>query len=404
MLGASRKAKGWLTIATALVFAVGVVLAALPAAAEKKEVVIGVSIALSGNYSKSGALTLRGYKMWAKDINSRGGLLGRRVVLKVYDDKSDPTTGAKLTEKLITQDKVDLILGPYSSPVTFASSTVAEKYGFPMIAGGSSSPKPFRRGFRYLFQVMRHNTDALLGVVTLVAERGAKTVAAMHQNTIFTTTLIRSAVKHAKAKGLKVMFVDKYPKGTSDFSSILIRMKALNPDVILVGGYYPDGVAILKQIKELDINPKHLSITLAAGYDEFGETLGSDAEDISTYTGWERYFNTPGNKEFVEYYHRLYGKARRIDSHVAYGWVAAKVLEKAANMAGSLDREKIRDAMERLRLRSIMPGEYQVEKGGLQVGHEWVAIQWQKGRKEVVWPPEVATSTFVYPTKSWKER
>ncbi|MFQ6112307.1 MAG: amino acid ABC transporter substrate-binding protein [Nitrospinota bacterium] len=374
-----------------------------PDALAAKPIRIGVAISATGHYSKSGTLTLRGYKIWQKVVNEGGGLLGRPVEFVVYDDKSDPTTGARLYEKLITQDKVDLVLGPYSSAVTYPASTVTEKYHYPMIAAGSSSSKPWARGFKYLFQIMRVNTDANLGVLNLAKEQGLKTMALLWHDNPWGASIAAGTLKRAKEFGIKAVLNQKYAKGTTDFSAILTKVKALNPDLFLENGYYPDGIALFRQIKDMDINPKMLVLNFAANFPEFAEQ-GKDAEEVIAYSGWERFMNTPGNKEFVALNDKMFGKGRRIDAHVAYGWMGAKVLELAVKKVGSLDREKIRDAIASLEFKGILPGTFRVDKTGLQVGHEWVIIQWQKGKREINWPKEVATSEFRFPFTPWRKR
>ena len=302
----SARMKRGLCIFVGLAFALGVVLSAAPAGAAKKPVVIGVAIAFTGKVSKSGKLTLRGYEMWQREVNARGGLLGRKVVLKVYDDESNPTTGAKLIERLINRDKAEIIFGPFSSPVTYATSTVTEKYKYPMIAGGSSSSKPFSRGYKYLFQVMRVNNDALLGNLSLLKEKGAKSIAIIHSASIYPSSLARGVRALGKKLGFKVVSVDKYPPKTTDYTSLLIKAKGMDPDVLFLFGYYPDGLAISKQAKELDVNPRHLNVMLGASYDEYGSKkgVGLDSNYVSGYTGWEPFMNTPGNKAFVKRYFR----------------------------------------------------------------------------------------------------
>ncbi|MFP6870995.1 MAG: amino acid ABC transporter substrate-binding protein [Nitrospinota bacterium] len=407
MADENRSARGWFAIVVTAVFALGVVLAALPADAAKKPVLIGVSIALSGKFSKSGGLTLRGYKMWQRDINAKGGLLGRKVQLKVYDDESNPTTGAKLMERLITFDKVDLIFGPFSSPVTYATSTVTEKYKFPMIAGGSSSSKPFSRGYKYLFQVMRVNNDSMLGNLLLLKQKGAKTLAIIHSASIYPSSLARGLKKLAKRFGLKLLSVDKYPPKTIDFTSLLIKVKALNPDALFLFGYYPDGLAISKQVKELDLNPRHLSVMLGAGYDEYGSKkgMGADSNYVGGYTGWEPFLKTKGNEEFVKKYFAQFKDDRFLDSHVIYGYISGQVLERAVNQSGSLNRDKIRDAIAKMKFQSFMPGHFEVDpKTGMQIGHQWASFQWQNGKKVIVYPKSDATGELLYPAPPWKSR
>ncbi len=403
----SARMKRGLCIFIGLAFALGVVLSAAPAQAAKKPVVIGVAIALTGKVSKSGKLTLRGYEMWQREVNARGGLLGRKVVLKVYDDESNPTTGAKLIERLINRDKAEIIFGPFSSPVTYATSTVTEKYKFPMIAGGSSSSKPFSRGYKYLFQVMRVNNDALLGNLSLLKEKGAKTIAIIHSASIYPSSLARGVRALGKKLGFKVVSVDKYPPKTTDYTSLLLKAKALDPDVLCLFGYYPDGLAISKQAKEMDVNPRHLNVMLGASYDEYGSKkgVGLDSNYVSGYTGWEPFMKTPGNKAFVKRYFDEYKDDRFMDAHVTYGYIVGQVMEKAVKQVGSFDRDKIRDAIATMKFDSMMPGQFQVDpKTGMQIGHEWAAFQWQNGKKVVVWPKSAATGEFIYPTPKWRAR
>ena len=403
----SARMKRGLCIFIGLAFALGVVLSAAPAQAAKKPVVIGVAIALTGKVSKSGKLTLRGYEMWQREVNARGGLLGRKVVLKVYDDESNPTTGAKLIERLINRDKAEIIFGPFSSPVTYATSTVTEKYKFPMIAGGSSSSKPFSRGYKYLFQVMRVNNDALLGNLSLLKEKGAKTIAIIHSASIYPSSLARGVRKLGEKLGFKVVSVDKYPPKTTDYTSLLLKAKALNPDVLCLFGYYPDGLAISKQAKEMDVNPRHLNVMLGASYDEYGSKkgVGLDSNYVSGYTGWEPFMKTPGNKAFVKRYFDEYKDDRFMDAHVTYGYIVGQVMEKAVKKVGSFDRDKIRDAIAAMKFDSMMPGQFRVDpKTGMQVGHQWAAFQWQNGKKVIVWPKSAATGKFIYPTPKWRGR
>ena len=403
----SARMKRGLCIFIGLAFALGVVLSAAPAQAAKKPVVIGVAIALTGKVSKSGKLTLRGYEMWQREVNARGGLLGRKVVLKVYDDESNPTTGAKLIERLINRDKAEIIFGPFSSPVTYATSTVTEKYKFPMIAGGSSSSKPFSRGYKYLFQVMRVNNDALLGNLSLLKEKGAKTIAIIHSASIYPSSLARGVRKLGEKLGFKVVSVDKYPPKTTDYTSLLLKAKAMDPDVLCLFGYYPDGLAISKQAKEMDVNPRHLNVMLGASYDEYGSKkgVGLDSNYVSGYTGWEPFMKTPGNKAFVKRYFDEYKDDRFMDAHVTYGYIVGQVMEKAVKKVGSFDRDKIRDAIAAMKFDSMMPGQFRVDpKTGMQVGHQWAAFQWQNGKKVIVWPKSAATGKFIYPTPKWRGR
>ncbi|MEK6710841.1 MAG: amino acid ABC transporter substrate-binding protein [Nitrospinota bacterium] len=289
----------------------GVLLASAAWAAEP--IRVGVAISATGAYSEAGTRTLQGYELWRKVINQAGGLLGRPVEFVVYDDKSDPSTGAKLYEKLITQDKVDHVLGPYSSAVTTAASTVTEKYHYPMIAGGSSSATPWSRGFKYLFQIYRPNSDANYGILGLAKERGIKTMAVIFSDDPWGVSLSGPSVFKGEELGIKAVLKQKFPKGTTDFSAFLIKAKALNPDLFLFNGHYPHGIAVLRQVKDMNLSPKMLALNFAAAFPEFAKQE-KDTEGVLVYVGWEPFMNTPGNKEFVELYEKEYGNTPPLTS------------------------------------------------------------------------------------------
>jgi len=362
---------------------------------------IGASISSTGTYSKPGKYTQEGYLLWEKQVNERGGLLGRPVKMIIYDDKSDPATSVKLYEKLITEDKVELVLGPYSSPVTNAASVVSEKHKIPMMASLAATTSIWERGFKYLFMTISPAEVYLEGVLDIAAQKGLKTVAIMNEDTLFAKAAASGSAKIAEQKGLKVVFSEAYPKGASDFSASLTKIKALNPDVLLAGTYFDDAVAITRQMKELDVNPKMHGVTVAGDLPEFYQQLGKTGEYVYGATQWEANLPFPGIKEFVEAYKKMHG--REPVYHSAAGYAGALIFEKAIREAGSLDRDKIRNALLKMKVRTMF-GDYQVDERGFQVGHKMVIIQWLDGKKVVVWPKEVAAREAVYPTPPWSKR
>ena len=173
-------------LGTAIICALAVLAGPNPAAqAAEKPIVIGASISLNGAYARTGEYQRRGYEMWVESVNARGGLHGRKIELKYYDDKSDPNEAAKLYERLITVDKVDLLLGPYSSPVTKAAAPIAEKYKIPMVSTGAADQAIFRQGFKYIFQTYTPENFYMDGVLEMAAKAGYKTMAAVNEDTVF---------------------------------------------------------------------------------------------------------------------------------------------------------------------------------------------------------------------------
>ncbi len=369
--------------------------------AVKKPILIGASVSATGKYAKTGLYQKEAFLLWEKEVNARGGLLGREVKFIIYDDKSDPTTGAKLYEKLITEDKVDLVFGPYSSPVTSAVSTVTEKYGYPTLAPGSAATTIWERGYKYIFQIYSPDKYYMDGVIEIASKNGLKTVAVINEDTAFAKGAAQGAIDSAKEVGMQVVFHEEYARDTPDYSPLLIKIKTLNPDVIIGGTYLPDAVQITRQAKDLDVNPKMLAFTVGPALPEFYESLGKDAEYVYGSTQWEPILKTPGNEKFVNDYRAMWN--RDPDYHSAGGYAACEILEKAIKQVGSLDKEKLRETMAQMDTKTVFGG-YKVDETGLQVGHGFFIIQWQEGKKEFVWPSYVVIKEVRFPTPSWSER
>ena len=180
----------------------------------------------------SGQSLLRGYQLCVKHMNDKGGVLGRKLELLVYDDGSDPATAVRLYEKLITQDKVDLVLGPYTSPITDAVADVTEKHKMPMVAPSAGLTSIYRKGRKFIFSLISPTEIFLEGLIDLAAKKGLKTVALINATMSAGRAMRQGAIELAKKKGLQVVFADAYPLGTTDFSAILTKVRAANPDVL----------------------------------------------------------------------------------------------------------------------------------------------------------------------------
>jgi len=217
---------------------------------------IGASASKTGAYAALGQNQLRGYQLCVKHTNEKGGLLGRKLELVVEDDRSEPTTAVRLYEKLITQDKVDLVLGPFSSPIVEAVADVTEKHRMPMVAPSAATTSIFKKGRKFIFMVQPRAEVFLEGLIDLAAKKGLKTVALINVDSVFGRTVTQGSIELAKKKGLQVVFVDAYPEGNTDFSAILTKVRAANPDVLGGGARFEDAVAITRQMKALNVNPR----------------------------------------------------------------------------------------------------------------------------------------------------
>ena len=234
----------WLVLVT---MAPGIVLRASPGWAQSP-IKIGASLSLTGTYAAPAQNQQRGYQLCAKQVNEAGGVVGRKLEFVLYDDQSQPATAVRLYERLVTQDKVDLLLGPYSSPVTEAVASINEKYKMPMVAPLAAATSIFKKGRRYIFMIQSPAEVYLEGVVEIAARKGLKTVALINEDTLFPKATVQGTLELAKKKGLQVVFVEAYPKGHTDFSGILTKVKAANPDVLGASTYFDDAVASTRQM------------------------------------------------------------------------------------------------------------------------------------------------------------
>jgi branched-chain amino acid transport system substrate-binding protein len=372
-----------------------------PMASYAQDIVVGASVALTGKYARTGQEQLQGFQMWVEDVNARGGLLGRKVTLKYYDDESKPETGAKLYEKLITDDKVDLLIGPYSSDVTTAASTVAEKYHFPMVSSGASATQIWERGYRNIFGLYTLAETYMTPVMEFAKSKGLRKIALIYENTEFPRAVANGVRSQAKQLGMNIVFDEEYGKASTDFSSMIIKIKSKKPDMVIGGSYLPDSVAFMRQSKENRLYAKIFVFAVGPALPDFGKNLGLDAEGVMGNTMWEPTLKLPGVKEFAEKYNAKYG--HEPGYHAAGGFGAGQVLEAAVKKAGSLDRDKLRAALFALDTTTTF-GRYKVDATGRQIGKTGYAVQWINGNREIVLPPDVATAKPVYPFKDWGKR
>lgn len=363
---------------------------------------IGASLSLTGTWAALGGNQHRGYQLCAKHVNEKGGVLGRKIEFVFFDDQSQPATAVRLYEKLITQDKVDAIIGPYGSANSEAVANVAEKYKIPMVVSVGAASSIFKKGRKYVFMILSPAEGFLEGLLDMAAQRGLKTVAFINEDTLFPKSTVQGSIEIAKKKGLQVVFVEAYPKATTDFSALLIKVRAANPDVLGAATFFDDAVAITRQMKELNVIPKMYGVTVGGDLPRFHEMLGKNAEFVYGASQWEPDFKYPGSKEFFESYKKEF-PAAEYSYHSAAGYTGCQLLVEAIRRAGSLESEKLREALLKLQTKTIM-GTYKVGEDGFQLGMLSAMFQWQDGKKVIVWPDELVTGKARFPAPPWSQR
>ena len=384
------------------VVVVGVGLASLPLpAAAQTPIKIGASMSVTGTYAKPGSYQKEGYDVCIDELNAKGGLLGRKVELVIYDDQSQPATAVKLYEKLITEDKVDAVMGPYSSAVSEAVANVTEKYKKVMVAPLAATTSIFKKGRKYIFMVITPAENYLDGLIDMAAKRGLKTVAIINEDTLFPKASAAGTAGAAKKRGMQVVLQEAYPKGNTDFSALLVKIKAANPDVIAAGTYFDDAVAITRQMKELNVNPKMFGLTVGGDLPEFYDLLKQNAEYVYGSTQWDETLPYPGQKEFLAAYTKKF--KHEPSYHAAAGYAGCLIYGEAVKRAGTLDGDKVREQLLKMEIKTAF-GDYKVDADGFQVAHKMVMLQWQDGKRVVVWPDDLAGGKARYPTPEWGKR
>ena len=227
--------------------------------------------------------------------------------------------------------------------------------------------------------------------------------------------MIQGAIELAKKKGLQVVFVDAYPQGTTDLSTILTKVRAANPDVLGGATRFDDTVAITRQLKALNVNPRMVGLTSGVDLPKFYEVVGRDAEFVYGATAWVPELvdlragglvpiarQYPGSREFVESYKKEFPGAD-LSYHSAQGYGGCQILVEAIRRAGSLNGEKLRDAILKMNHNTVY-GAFRVDRDGVQIAHKRLLFQWQDGKKVIVWPEELAANQPRFPTPPWSQR
>jgi branched-chain amino acid transport system substrate-binding protein len=374
---------------------------AVPAQAQQP-IRIGSSLSLTGKeYSLQGGYCREGYLLCQKHVNQQGGVLGRQIELVIHDDASDGKTAARNYEKLIAEDKVDAVLGPYGSGITEAVADVVDKHRMLMIAPTAGSGSIWEKGRKYLIMMLSPVESVPEGLLDLAARNGLGRVAVIKLDGLVANAATKGASEFAKKKGLEVVFAESYPNGTNDFSDLLKRVKAATPDVLMAASVrIEDLVTINRQMREVDLNVKMFSSVPYGLLPDYYKQAGKDAEFVYSGSFWEVGLGYPGNREFVTAYEKEFNRSPSVQSAASYA--GCRLLVDTVRATGSLESEKLRGALMALSTKTVL-GDFAVDDRGFQVGHKAVTIQWQEGKKVIVWPDEVASAKPL-PAPSWAQR
>ena len=388
----------------------------VPAAPCADKIQFGFSVPLTGNLGKAGKLVLDSYKLWAKKMNAEGGILikGKRypVELVYYDDKSDPGVSAKLVKKLITDDKVDLLLGGDGSSLMYASSAVAEKYKYPMISGGANSDKLFDRGLKYYFATRGKATEEVRGCVEMLKRLNPKpkTVAIVGSDILFTSLACEGFKKYSKEAGFKVVHFELFPARLQDYTSMLLKVKKENPDALLVGSHTLVAIKTVKALKAIDFSPKAVAFSYGPTVPDFVKSVGRIGDYVFAASEWTPVLPYKGpvfgsaaafDKLYYKTFHR---HPDYVEAAVAAAAVTQQLALQQLGLQPPYTEAKREVLMKRLHAIDIKTfyGEVRFGKDGANVAHPPIVIQIQHGKVVTVYPKNVRQATPIYPMPSWE--
>ena len=372
-------------------------------------ITLGAAVSETGKYAREGKDTRQGYNTWLQWINEEyGGIkVGDdryQVEIVYYDDEGDPDTAANLVERLISEDEVDFLLGPYSSGLTMATSAIAEKYGVIMVEGNGSSESIFERGFQNIFAVLTPAGNYTQSALKILSDQGAKSVVIAYEDTAFPTSVGVGAEKWAAEYGMDVLAVETYPIDVADVTAIMSKFRDLDPDVFVGGGHFNDALLFVRAAEELGFSPE-MVITVGPSNPEFASEVGDSANYIIGPTQWEatmswedEYFGTAA--DFAARYEDLWGEPPTYQA--AESTATALALQLAIENAGSMDMDAVRQALFDLDVTTFY-GPINFDETGKNAAKPMGAIQIQDGVINVIAPPEAAVADLT-PMVPWDER
>jgi len=368
---------------------------------------VGIVLPLTGAQAKFGEIEKRSFEMAAEEINEKGGINGKKLVLFFEDDTGRPDVGRAAIEKLISRDKVPVLTGGYSSSVTQAATAVAQQFKVPFLVTTGSADDITEKGYEYIFRINPTSSEYFDPFESLLQKVGGiKTMALLYENTQFGQSSAKDVEASAKKMGIAVVVKEGYQAGAIDFKPLLSKVKAKNPDIIYMVSYVMDAALLMVQSKELDINPKMFAGG-GAGFTlpEFQQRAGAASEYVYSATLWTEDVPYAGAREYYDKYVKRFKS--ETEYHGAEAYASLYVVADALKRAKSITPKDIRDALAATDMMTAF-GPVKFISYGKKTQQNKLpttfVVQWQKGKMETVWPESAAKKEFIFPTPAWKDR
>lgn len=363
-----------------------------PTAAGPQIITIGVSLSQTGRYAEMGQMQAKGFSLWEQHVNQTGGLLGKQVRLRIYNDQSDPETAAGIYRRLIEVEKVDLVFGPYSSGISEAVLPVAEKNGYPLLLSGASADRLWEQGYRYAFGVYTPASKYAVGFLEMLVKSGFNNLAIVSADDAFSLSISKGTRGWTQKFKLDVVLFERFEKKRTDLSDIALRVKASRAQALIVCGHLDEAVSMRRALKKISWYPAAYYASVGPATDAFHDLLGEDANGVFSSSQWEEQAGAafPKGKEFIAAFKRRFGESPTY--HAATAYAAGMILQEALQKVGRLDRTALRETLATLDTMTLI-GRYGVDQTGWQIRHFPLIIQWQNHQRKVVWPQSVSASS-----------
>jgi branched-chain amino acid transport system substrate-binding protein len=392
-------------LAAAGALAITAAIASSGIAAAQDVIRIGAPLPLTGPLSPEGLKQQRGYDLWAKTVNDSGGIdVGGQtytVEIVYVDYESNTPRAVQTAERLITEEEVNFLFSPFGSGAAKAASSVSERYQIPTIAPTASSDEVYDQGYQYLFGTFTPNntlTDPLAEIIAASGE-DIETVAIYARNDLFPLALAKEMEQSAKAHDIKVISFDEFAIGTMDHASALTLMRQSQPHWVFASGYINDLILVRRQMADLGIQPKVLTMIAGPAYKEFIEALGEHAENVSSAAWWHPVVSYEGEDIFGSTADYVAAYQAEYDAMPDYGEasssVAGVIFQLAIEKAGSLEPQAVRDALANLDVTTFY-GPIRFGDTGQIVSLEPPVFQIQNGEPTVIHPEAVKQSDMRY--------
>lgn len=389
----------------------GLVLALFGTMASAQTITFGASLQLTGSLANTGRYYKDAFQMAVDTINQQGGVTvgGKtyQLALKILDNQSDNNLAVRQYTQLLTQDKVDFLLGPYASGFVLVTSAVAEKYQVPMIEGGGASGQIFSRGYKYIFGTLPAAGSYFKSTIDMMGklDPAVKTIGLLYADDSFDTSVAEGTTALANTAGIQVVVDERYSTDASDFSTVISQLKSKNPDAVLVAGHETEVLNFIRQAKSLNFSPKMYSFTVGVPTADFRKALGGDANYAFGMTPWlplaslkDGYFGDAS--QFAAAYEKRFGYAP--DYHAASGIADVEAFVKAFEAAGTLDPTAVRDAIAKVSFQSLY-GHVAFGANG-QIVLPQTVIQVQDGKLATVFNGTDFETQPQYPMPAWSAR